>query len=301
MSIEKYDSSSWEVEHIPYTSLPNNVLQNFTESADALALWAHLMSLPKDWSVNKKYIMNKFKWGKDKTEKTLSSLKKNNLLEHKTLRHEDGKIDKVIIVIKNGSKFMCDNLIHYPENTGTREMPQPVVSGCGYQPPTNTNIKDINTNNKDIQKAQPKKQVALAVDPIVLPDWLPSETWEEFKQHRKQIKKPMSDLAQKKSIKILDKLRSEGQDIIQVIDQSIAHGWQGFFEVKSQGASHGKDSKYIGKNGKFDATQYLLDSIREDEERKLRESQEDNRLFENSLPSEDGQYLQYDTTSRFGY
>ncbi len=167
-------------------------------------------------------------------------------------------------------------------------------------------IPDINTDNKpyikDKDKAQPKKQVAVvSSEPIILPDWLPSELWEEFKQHRKQIKKPMSELAQKKSIKQLEKMRSDGQDIVQVIETSIANGWQGLFNIKSQGESHGKDSKYIGKNGKFDATQYLLDSIREDEERKLRESQEDNRVFENSLPSEDGQYLQYDTTSRFGY
>lgn len=148
------------------------------------------------------------------------------------------------------------------------------------KPYNKTQIKD--------KKAQRKKRVDAVSDEIVLPDWLPKELWEEFKQHRKEMKKTMSMLAQKKTIVQLDKMRSSGQDIESVINQSIANGWQGIFELKSKGHSHGKDSKYYSPNGKFDATQYLLDSIRADE------SKENNRLPEDSLPFKDCEYLQYD-------
>lgn len=161
---------------------------------------------------------------------------------------------------------------------------------------TGTPIPYINTDNKpdikDKDKAQRKKRVdAVSEQPIVLPDWLPNEVWEEFKQHRKDMKKPMSVLAQKKTINQLEKMRERGQDIQAVIDQSIANGWQGLFELKSQGKNHGKDSKYYGPTGKFDATQYLLDSIRADE------SKEANRVFESNLPFEDCKHLFYDGTS----
>lgn len=160
---------------------------------------------------------------------------------------------------------------------------------------TPTPIPYINTDNKPYikDKAQPEKQVAVVSEQIVLPDWLPSELWEEFKQHRKSMKKPMSDLAQKKTIKALDKMRAEGQDIVEVIEASIANGWQGVFSIKSQGVSHGKDSKYYGANGKFDSMQYLLDSIREDEAM-LNKGKENNCLSSSNLSFENIEYLRHE-------
>jgi len=115
---------------------------------------------------------------------------------------------------------------------------------------TPTPIPYINTDNKpyikDKDKAQPKKPVACEIE---LPDWLPKETWEEFKQHRKEMKKPMSTLAQKKTIAQLDKMRVNGQDIVSVINQSIANGWQGIFELKSQGSGYGNNGAVVGPNG----------------------------------------------------
>jgi hypothetical protein len=293
MSIEKLNIKLVRQENKSFTTLYNSVIQNITD-AFALGVYCYLSSLPHDWIVSKKQLMNHFNVGKDKISSTMSWLNKNNLIEYLQERNEDGKMGSHVIIVKDGSSFDGGK-------AGYRKSRLPEKPVTGKSAPTNI---IINTNEiKDTKeiKAQPKKQVAVVSEPIVLPDWLPNEVWEEFKQHRKQLKKPMSELAQKKSIKQLEKMRSDGQDIVEVIEASIANGWQGLFNIKSQGESHGKDSKYIGKNGRFDATQYLLDSIREDEERKLRESQEDNRLFENSLPSEDGQYLQYDGTSVFSY
>jgi hypothetical protein len=67
---------------------------------------------------------------------------------------------------------------------------------------------------------------------IELPTWLPAETWAEFVQYRKEIKKPLSELATRKNLKLLDELRSHGEDPVKVIEQSIANGWQGLFAVR---------------------------------------------------------------------
>lgn len=104
-------------------------------------------------------------------------------------------------------------------------------------------INQIQTQIKDKDKAQPKKPVASEENTIVLPDWLPEELWKEFKQHRKEIKKPMTLLAQKKTIAQLEKMRANGQDITSVINQSIANGWQGIFELKSQGSGNGNNQQ----------------------------------------------------------
>jgi hypothetical protein len=66
------------------------------------------------------------------------------------------------------------------------------------------------------------------------PDWLPVETFEEFLKMRKKIKKPMTDYAVQLAIRTLDRLRQEGSDPKDVLEQSIMNSWQGLFPCKAQ-------------------------------------------------------------------
>lgn len=117
------------------------------------------------------------------------------------------------------------------------------------------------TQIKDKDKTQPKKQVACEpyIDPYVLkpiieiPEWLNKDLWEEFKQHRKTMKKPMSELSQKKTINQLEKMKKNGEDVEAVINQSIANGWQGIFPNKSHGGVYGKVGQTVGKSGYIEA------------------------------------------------
>lgn len=68
-----------------------------------------------------------------------------------------------------------------------------------------------------------------------LPSWLPEDAWHEYLQFRKEMKAPMSALAQTKAINKLDKLRKEGSAPAEVIDQSIVNGWKGLFPIKGEG------------------------------------------------------------------
>jgi hypothetical protein len=116
-----------------------------------------------------------------------------------------------------------------------REMEIP-KSGTS-NPEIGTPIPNINTDNKlniKDNKAKTKKTSSLDCEKLDLPSWLNEQLWEDFKQHRKELKKPMTMLAQKKMINQLFKLKEKGQDIEFVINNSIANGWQGIFEIKSQ-------------------------------------------------------------------
>jgi hypothetical protein len=68
---------------------------------------------------------------------------------------------------------------------------------------------------------------------LIVPDWIPLETWEAFIQMRKRIGKPPTDYALKLIIAKLDRFRSNGQDVKQVLEKSITSGWQDVFEIKS--------------------------------------------------------------------
>jgi len=66
------------------------------------------------------------------------------------------------------------------------------------------------------------------------PHWLDLEIWDEFKKHRKKVKKPMTEFAEKKMLIKLGKLKDEGHDPNKLLEESLINGWQGVFEPKKQ-------------------------------------------------------------------
>jgi hypothetical protein len=63
-----------------------------------------------------------------------------------------------------------------------------------------------------------------------MPDWINAKAWAEFEEHRKQIRKPLKDLARTKAANLLKGLSHEQQQ--QCIDRSIQAGWAGLFPDK---------------------------------------------------------------------
>ena len=78
---------------------------------------------------------------------------------------------------------------------------------------------------------QPKKEATDVA--VVLPDWLPLETWDAFIKMRKRIKKPPTDYAVKLLINKLDGFRAKGQDVKEILERSITSSWQDLYEIAS--------------------------------------------------------------------
>lgn len=79
------------------------------------------------------------------------------------------------------------------------------------------------------EKKKRKVEVAFDLSSLPVPDWVDLHSWEDFIQHRKDIKKPLSELAAKKSLQLLSLYRDQQREII---DTSIRNGWQGLFPPK---------------------------------------------------------------------
>lgn len=65
-----------------------------------------------------------------------------------------------------------------------------------------------------------------------LPDWVPKDEILAFVKMRKTIKKPLTVYGFKLAIGKLKRLYDEGEDIKEVLNQSILNSWQGLFPVK---------------------------------------------------------------------
>jgi len=88
---------------------------------------------------------------------------------------------------------------------------------------------------------------------MVYPDWLDFEIFNEYKKMRKQIKKPLTKYAEKLAIGKLEKFRVSGQDIDEVLNQSILNCWQGLFEVKQDGNNRQFTSRPTQGSGVYES------------------------------------------------
>jgi hypothetical protein len=87
-----------------------------------------------------------------------------------------------------------------------------------------------------IQEGKEVKKKRKPLTPFVeIPDWIGLEVWEGFREHRKSKNSKMTENAEILLIKKLSRFRDNGQDPIEIINQSIMQGWSGLFELKDNG------------------------------------------------------------------
>lgn len=72
---------------------------------------------------------------------------------------------------------------------------------------------------------------------IVLPDWLPIDSWLAFVEMRKKLKKPMTGHAMQLAIQKLGALRNAGHDVGAIIDSSVLNGWQDLYPPRQGSVS----------------------------------------------------------------
>ena len=111
----------------------------------------------------------------------------------------------------------------------------------------------IELEKKKKKKKKKKKEKNPPTPLFVVPDWIKTETWKDFLEHRKKLKSPMTDIAQKRAFKVLKGLKSDGHNIEDIINQSIVNGWKGLFPIKE--VSNGQTRATTGKQTSTGKTQ----------------------------------------------
>lgn len=106
----------------------------------------------------------------------------------------------------------------------------------GRASPKTGNTKDIipKTNIKDLTPFNPPKG-KVKFDPlsIPVPEWLNAASWNEWVTYRQQSGKPIkTELTVTKAFRLLKECLDEGHDPVNVINISIANGYQGLFKPK---------------------------------------------------------------------
>jgi len=69
---------------------------------------------------------------------------------------------------------------------------------------------------------------------LPIPEFLTYEDVDDYFEHRKSIKSPLTEVAYKRLINKLKKAHDRGFDVSSMINESITNGWKGVFEPKDK-------------------------------------------------------------------
>ncbi|ENR4358015.1 replication protein [Salmonella enterica] len=135
---------------------------------------------------------------------------------------------------ESGKKSLPESGKKSLPESGKKSLPE---SGKGYYP-NQVNTKDtITKDSKDNSNKPPKPPRAVSFDAssVQLPDWLSSIIWSSWVEYRRDLKKPIkSQQTVTQAINLLDRCRLNGYTPEEIINRSIANGWQGLFEPDGQ-------------------------------------------------------------------
>ena len=121
---------------------------------------------------------------------------------------------------------VCDDS---PTTKGQRKDSEGTAKG---QRGDTTNNNNKNNKNNNIYSDEPKLDTAV----------------KEFITFRKKIKKPMTDHAVKLMISKLNKLTSDIDEQVEILNQSILNGWQGIYPLKREENKRGQNGIAIDES-----------------------------------------------------
>ena len=200
-----------------YTTMSNSHFREKEMSLKAKGLLSLMLSLPEEWDYSEVGLSKLSKDGVGSTAKALDELETFGYLRRTQIKEDNGKFAGYEYDIFEKPQINFP----YTENPFTEK---PFMENQGQ---LNTNI--LNTNQSKKEKSN-KDNKYNALDSI--PDEKLRIALKDFIKHRKDIKRPLTQKALELNIKKLDKLTTDNDEKIDIINQSIENGWVGLFPLK---------------------------------------------------------------------
>ena len=215
--------------------------------ADCIALYVFYYKTAK-WQktdtvkANDQYVKKSLKWGISKIQKTKQTLKEHGLIDI-VQRRKDGKIEGWFIKVSYlVSERKADEIkINVQESNNTQN--EQVENCTSGNEETNALKEKIKCLEKEIEvlkdnkkERKPKKQTKSYDEQIT--EYTQNEELQNalkaFVQMRAFIKKPLTEYGLKLLLNKLSKIGRTDAEKIAIVNRSVEHNWQGFFEIKEE-------------------------------------------------------------------
>lgn len=153
-------------------------------------------------------------------------------------------VDGMIVLIKKHSKFTLYNIVNYEKfnkQTNNLQDLDNIILEETTNKQTNKQVtsrqqadnKQTTTKKKDKKDKKERSKDKTAIEIAIY----------DFQEFRKKIRKPMTDRAVELLIINLNKLASDDETKIAILNQSILNSWQGVFAIKEDDKKNSKNWK----------------------------------------------------------
>ena len=140
-----------------------------------------------------------------------------------------------VFTVEQSQKRATEELFNNKEKDNIPPIVPPSGDVSGSSPASQSHVEPAKTTEPDSKSAEPKPAKAKRTSAeltIEVPVSVNSTAWVEFVQHRKDIKKPLTEKACEKLFKLLAQFDAPTQQAM--IDKSIESRWTGIFELKNR-------------------------------------------------------------------
>lgn len=219
-----------------YTVMSNYHFKDKNLSLKAKGLLSEMLSLPDDWDYSIEGLASINKEGVKAIRNMLQELEDAGYLKRTRVRDESGRFAYIYDIFEQPQKEekIVDNSLPHAQN-GNAVPYTPfghAVQGHAEKG-RQLNTKELNTkelNTKNNKKERKNTTYNVIMDTMNLDPKL-KETLIEFIKMRKLMKSPMTDHALELLIKKLEKMSSDVDVQIEILNQSIQNSWKGIFPL----------------------------------------------------------------------
>ena len=238
-----------------------DTLFDLDNCSDCIALYVFYYKTAK-WQktniikANDEYIKKSLKWGTKKILTTKQALKEAGLIDI-VQRRKDGKIEgwyiKISYIVKQKKIEDIKITVEDIDLSNNSQNQQVDKATSGFQE-TNALKEYIKCLKKEIEMLKKERKKETNYDKIInsmVEDEEVKNSIYEFIKMRNLIKKPMTDRALTMLINKLEKLSSDKDIQIKILERSILKNWTDIYELKGD-----KNDGYIRKCSNDDGSEY---------------------------------------------
>lgn len=238
-----------------------DTLFDLDNCSDCIALYVFYYKTAK-WQktniikANDEYIKKSLKWGTKKILTTKQALKEAGLIDI-VQRRKDGKIEgwyiKISYIVKQKKIEDIKITVEDIDLSNNSQNQQVDKATSGFQE-TNALKEYIKCLKKEIEMLKKERKKETSYDKIInsmVEDEEVKNSIYEFIEMRNLIKKPMTDRALTMLINKLEKLSSDKDIQIKILEKSILKNWTDIYELKGD-----NNDGYIRKCSNDDGSEY---------------------------------------------
>lgn len=219
-----------------FTLVYNLIIRTDKLDAYQKSCICNILSNDEEFRMSLNLLSKRIPCGRTKAVTVINSLKKLNIVLADKVKTPNGDWDSNSYKINLNGLFSFLKVVRETDNVVCIMNKVVRETDNGSTQNEQQVVREANTKNTNKNTNIDKKEKDTNIDKLILNYTRNKElisALKDFLKMRKSIKKPMTDRAMTLLLNKLDKLGSNDNEKMEILNQSIFNSWQGIFELKA--------------------------------------------------------------------